>query len=124
MSMKIEQAIDLLDNLIGMIEDNQDNDYDTAFRMAIEALKAQLSCEGTTSDTISRQAAIDLCDWYDNPSMREDLEKLPGVQPEQAIPLSWIDEQIERLKGMDNAFATLTALQISGMVKKWRDEKK
>ena len=48
--MDKEQAIDLLDNLIGMIEDNQGNDYDTAFRMAIEALKAQLSHEGTTSD--------------------------------------------------------------------------
>ena len=57
--MDKEQAIDLLDNLIGMIEDNQDNDYDAAFRMGIEALKAQLSCEGTTSDLISRQTAID-----------------------------------------------------------------
>ena len=37
--MNTEKAIDLLDNLIGMIEDNQDNDYDTAFHMAIEALK-------------------------------------------------------------------------------------
>ena len=34
------------------------------------------------NDLISRQAAIDLCDWYDNPSMREDLEKLPPAQPE------------------------------------------
>jgi len=57
--MEKSRAIDLLDNLIGMIEDNQDNDYDTAFRMAIEALKAQLSQEGTTSDLISRQQAID-----------------------------------------------------------------
>lgn len=37
--MDKEQAIDLLDNLIGMVEDNQDNDYDTALHMAIEALK-------------------------------------------------------------------------------------
>lgn len=34
------------------------------------------------SDLISRQAAIDLCDWYDNPSMHDDLEKLPSAQPE------------------------------------------
>lgn len=34
------------------------------------------------NDCISRKAAIDLCDWYDNPSMREDLEKLPSAQPE------------------------------------------
>ena len=37
--MTIEQAIELLNNLIGMVEDNQNNDYDSAFRMAIEALK-------------------------------------------------------------------------------------
>lgn len=37
--MDKEQAIDLLDNLIGMVEDNQENDYDTALRMAIDALR-------------------------------------------------------------------------------------
>lgn len=57
--MDKEQAIDLLDNLIGMIEDNQDNDYDTAFRMAIDALKAQLSQEDTTSALINQ---VNLCD--------------------------------------------------------------
>ncbi len=57
--MDKEQAIDLLDNLIGMIEDNQDNDYDTAFRMAIEALKAQLSQKGTTSDLIRRTETVE-----------------------------------------------------------------
>lgn len=49
--MTREEAIDLLDNLVGMVEDNQENDYDTALKMAIEALKAD-------GDTISRQAAI------------------------------------------------------------------
>lgn len=33
-------------------------------------------------DLIDRQEAIDLCDWYDNPSMHDDLEKLPSAQPE------------------------------------------
>lgn len=33
-------------------------------------------------DAINRQAAIDLCDWYDNPSMHDDLEKLPSAQPQ------------------------------------------
>lgn len=37
--MTREEAIDLLDNLIGMIEDNHNSDYDTAFRMAIKALE-------------------------------------------------------------------------------------
>ena len=35
---------------------------------------------GVCLDAISRQAAIELCDWYDNPSMREDLEKLRPVR--------------------------------------------
>lgn len=39
--MTKEEAIDLLDNLIGMVEDNHASDYDTAFRMAIEALSAE-----------------------------------------------------------------------------------
>ena len=32
-------AVNLLDNLIGMVEDTQENDYDTALKMGIEALK-------------------------------------------------------------------------------------
>ena len=37
--MTREEAIDLLDNLIGMIEDNHNSDYDTALKMAIKALE-------------------------------------------------------------------------------------
>lgn len=44
------------------------------------------------------------------------------VQPEPAIPLQWIEEQIEWLKSLDNAFSTLTAGQISAMVNKWKGE--
>lgn len=81
--MNKEQAIDLLDNLIGMIEDNQGNDYDAAFRMAIEALKTQLSQEGTISDTISRQAALDVASGYCHPAnIAKELAKLPPAQPE------------------------------------------
>ena len=37
--MTREEAIDLLDNLIGMVNDNHDSDYDTALKMAIKALE-------------------------------------------------------------------------------------
>ena len=37
--MSREEAIDLLDNLIGMVDDNHDSDYDTALKMAIKALE-------------------------------------------------------------------------------------
>ena len=36
--MTREEAIELLDNLIGMVEDNHEADYDTALKMAIDAL--------------------------------------------------------------------------------------
>lgn len=51
--MTSEEAIDLLDNLNGMIEDNHNSNYDTAFKMAVKALE-QEPCE----DAISRQAVI------------------------------------------------------------------
>ena len=35
------EAIDLLDNLIGMLEDNHGSDYDTALKMAINSLKQE-----------------------------------------------------------------------------------
>lgn len=34
-------ATNLLDNLLGMVDDSQENDYDSALKMGIEALKAQ-----------------------------------------------------------------------------------
>ena len=44
-----------------------------------EAINALVSIP-IDDDAISRKAAIELCDWYDNPSMREDLEKLRPVR--------------------------------------------
>ena len=37
--MTREEAIGLLDNLIGMLEDNHNSNYDTALQMAIKALE-------------------------------------------------------------------------------------
>lgn len=39
--MKKEEAIEILEDLYGYFSDNQGRDYDEAFRMAIEALKAE-----------------------------------------------------------------------------------
>ena len=46
----------------------------------VEHEKAQLSQQGTTSDTISRQAAIDALDCISG--VEEVLRSLPSVQPE------------------------------------------
>ena len=44
--MTNQEAIDLLDNLIGMIEDNHGSNYDSAIRMAIDALESKwISCD-------------------------------------------------------------------------------
>ena len=50
------------------------------------------------------------------------IDEQPTVQPEPAIPLSWIENEIKWLKSLDNTFSEITALQISAMVKKWRGE--
>ena len=39
--MTREEAIDLLDNLIGFVEDSRNSDYDTAFKMGIKALEQE-----------------------------------------------------------------------------------
>ena len=39
--MTREEAIVLLDNLIGMIEDNHNSDYDKALKMAIKSLEQE-----------------------------------------------------------------------------------
>jgi hypothetical protein len=50
-----EKAIDLLDNMRGMIEDNQGNDYDFALKKGIEALK-QEPCE----DAVSKASVFEI----------------------------------------------------------------
>ena len=39
--MTREEAIDLLDNLIGFVEDNHGSDYDKALKIAIKALEQE-----------------------------------------------------------------------------------
>ena len=87
--MTREEAIDLLDNLKGMIEDSQGNNYDEAFRMAIEALKQEpktgnwieteyvgndnynFECsECHHTDTHSKAVKVNYC-WYCGADMRE-----------------------------------------------------
>ena len=115
----------------------------------IQPEKTQPSREGATKDAtselIERQQAIDAVMEYGaiwmeySDAMDKDeiaqaalnnakstmiriLKELPSVQPERAIPLSWIENEIKWLKSLDNTFSEITALQISAMVNKWRDE--
>ncbi|MBQ1573934.1 MAG: hypothetical protein IIZ78_22650 [Clostridiales bacterium] len=67
--MTKEEAIELLEDLDGAIEDNHGRDYDEAFRMAIESLSAEPSkstdqnvADVPSGDLISRQWLLDLYD--------------------------------------------------------------
>ncbi len=44
-----------------------------------------------------------------------------GAMSEDVIPVEWIEKEIEWLKNADNAFSTLTAGQLSAMLRRWRD---
>lgn len=107
--MTREEAIDLLDNLIGMVNDNHDSDYDTALKMAINSLKQEPiyypPCQDchtkvneivraynnmkSCDDCVSRQAVNDLYDRY-HPRLAtrvyefgEELKTLPSVTPKR-----------------------------------------
>ena len=92
--MSREEAIDLLDNLIGMVEDNHESDYDTALQMGIKALK-QEPCE----DAISREAVIKTVDAHTNEDGTLDddisviLEELPSFKPQEKTG-HWIEEDM------------------------------
>ena len=101
--MTNEEAINLLDNLIGMIEDTHNSDYDTAFKMAIKALKQNESAEEwyklfvekleqePSGDAISRQAVLELVNkgymglyarQTDIEIMKDKINELSSVTPQ------------------------------------------
>lgn len=69
-----ENAINLLDDLIGMIEDNQGNDYDFALKKGIEALKRE-PCE----DAVSRVKAMEICKSRGHDNSAHCISELPSV---------------------------------------------
>lgn len=108
--MDKQTAIDLLDNLLGMVEDNHDSDYDAALHMGIDALKSNAP---NALDCVERQAVInEMKDMYTaaeewaqgahdddtraraescmatNVELKLRVEKLPSVQPQRWIPVT------------------------------------
>lgn len=79
--MTHEQAIDLLDNLIGFIEDSHGSDYDEALKLAIKALE-QEPCEYAIARTIVNGEELGYL-------VADDiLSDLPSVTPQKWIPVS------------------------------------
>lgn len=105
--MEVNEAADLLDNLVGMVDDSNEADYDTALRMGIEALRA-------SGDIIYRQAAIDALG--DEPEVwtgkdeyamglnnqwhydRNAIKAVPSAQPTEASCWGCNCPKMERLK--------------------------
>ena len=61
----------------------------------------------------------------------ESFQNAHPVEPEivsgdkvktNTIPISWIEKHIAWLEGLDNAFSTMTAIDIRVMVKRWGEE--
>lgn len=102
--MDKQTAIDLLDNLLGMVEDNHGSDYDKAIHMGIDALKMQLSVESTTFpvdgeplDCISRQQAM-LC-IERNAYRRDDINEAEKVILWVLDILKWLPSVQQTLFG-------------------------
>ena len=109
--MDKKTAIDLLDNLLGMVEDNHESDYDTAIKMGIDALSNAPNALSTL-DCVDRQAALEAMDTWDKfgcdpdgklvkydddkhyipyvdyEDMVHAIKHLPSVQPQRWIPVT------------------------------------
>lgn len=115
-----------------------ERDFDEILDLALVGLKykAQLSQERTDKrteshacDLISRQAAklkVARVVWEDGDSCYDFNDKcvdcLDDVQPEEAIPVSWIESIIERFMMAGDAFSGLTASIIRVMLNVWKRE--
>ena len=113
------------------------NDLDkttyVACKAAIEALKAQGTCEDAVSrQTLQKELAlypIDDVTTEDEAGYNRainDVQKmvlhLPSAQP-NAIPLEWIAKHLEWLDNCDNDFAQLAKVAIRAMVEIWKKDK-
>lgn len=78
--MTKEKAIDLLDNLIGMVEDNQESDYDTALKMGIQALSQE-----PTNENLHREREQAYMQGYEDASKRFRQEPCDDVVSRKAV---------------------------------------
>ena len=80
--MTNEEAINLLDNLVGMVEDNHDAEYDTALCMAIKALE-ELPKRRKEARRWKAKAA----------QIRKEITKLPNANPSYWNKCDVVDRQ-------------------------------
>ncbi len=134
------EAIDLLDNLIGMVEDNRNFNYDTALKMAIKALEQEPTTKNDLGvDCISRAEAIKCleCDFditgkenmktvvnYIN-SAHNKIVNLPRVKQEPFLTKirAEIDKVYEELDGYDPDSLGIFLSRIDDIFDKYKAEK-
>ena len=88
--MTREDAIDLLNNLTGMVEDNHNSDYDTALKMGIKALEQSGQFIETLHDIqkmIATTEENNVCTYYNTTCCGALLSSIETVIEETLIEL-------------------------------------
>ena len=111
-----------MDMEICEIEGWDKNEYLNLIRQLLNSIG-----DKTMNDSISRQAAKIKVLYGKKGDTAEDfndkcVDCLDDVQPEEAIPVPWIEARIKRLMTMDNAFGGLTANIMLVMLNEWKRE--
>ena len=108
---------------------------DAEMHEVIESAIKFLEQTNTTSDTISRMVVIDavhknydtILDFKSNgrtvaDSFEDIINALPSAEPEEAIPVSWIEAIIKKFMMAGDALSGLTASIIRVMLNEWKRE--
>ena len=66
--------------------------------------------------------AVEYMTLKDGDKIREAIEALTVPSADSSIPISWIEKYIDWLNGLESPFSTITALQVSLMVKRWKGD--
>ena len=111
-----------MDMEICEIEGWDKNEYLNLIRQLLNSIG-----DKTMNDSISRQAAKLKVLYGKKGDTAEDfndkcVDCLDDVQPEEAIPVPWIEARIKRFMTMDNAFGGLTANIMLVMLNEWKRE--
>ena len=127
MDLLSKQAIlslprDVEKSLDGKILDEYINvkDIEALPTVQSQSTAGQLNDSAQSTNLIDRQEALEAVS--DCGICTQKLVNLPTAQPEPSIPLSWIENEIKWLKSLNSTFSEITAIQISAMVQKWKDE--
>lgn len=112
----VEKSLDgkILDEYINV------KDIEALPTVQSQSTAGQLNDSAQSTNLIDRQEALEAVS--DCGICTQKLVNLPTAQPEPSIPLSWIENEIKWLKSLNSTFSEITAIQISAMVQKWKDE--